>query len=100
MRNKVINLNDANKDYLYYEYYLNSNSQPNNQKESMIKFLKKAIDIALTDNQKKYFMEYFINGKSVKEIALEANRDASTVSRQITRAKARIRQFAPLYFNR
>lgn len=100
MRNNVINFNDINKDYLFYEYYINSDNKSSNQKESMLRFLKNAIDIALTDKQKMYFIEYFLNGKSVKEIAQLTNRDASTVSRQITRSKERIRKFAPLYFNK
>ena len=100
MRNNVINFNDINNDYLIYEYYINSDANTSNQKESMLRFLKNAIDIALTDKQKMYFIEYFINGKSIKEIAEQTNRDTSTFSRQITRSKERIRKFAPLYFNK
>ncbi len=100
MRNSVINFNDINKDYLAYEYYIKSDKQSYNPKESMIRFLKKAINIALTEKQKMYFTEYFLNGKSVNEIAFETGRDKSTVSREISRAKNRIRRFAPLYFNR
>ena len=100
MRNDVINLNDINKDYLFYEYYINSDAKTSNRKESMLRFLNDVIDIALTDKQKRYFIDYFVNGKSIKEIAQKNNRDASTVSRQITRSKEIIRKFVPLYFNK
>ncbi len=100
MQNRIININEINKDYIFYEYYLNSDVATHNPKDSMIKFIKNAIAIALTDKQKMYFTEHFVNGKTVSEIAVETGRAKSTVSREITRAKNRIKSFAPLYFNK
>lgn len=99
MRNQVINLNDINKDYLFYEYYRQNEHQTYNPKKSMLKFIKTAAKITLTDKQKMYFNEFFINGKSVNQIALETGRHKSTVSRELTRVKNKLKKYSELYFN-
>ncbi|MDD5796820.1 MAG: helix-turn-helix domain-containing protein [Oscillospiraceae bacterium] len=98
MRNKVINLNDINNDYLFFEYYKENEHQSYNPKKSMLKFIKKAAEITLTEKQKMYFNEFFVNGKSVNQIAAETNRHKSTVSREIKRVKQKLRTYSQLYF--
>lgn len=65
----------------------------------MLKFVKKTAEIALTEKQREYFTEFFINGKTVNEIAVEMGRNKSTVSRQISRVKQKLKTLTPLYFN-
>lgn len=99
MRNTLVNFNDENKDYLYYEFYKRNQGKTHNPKKSMLKFIAKSADITLTEKQKMYFNEFFINGKTVNQIAMEFGRDKSTVSRQITRVKQKLKSLTPLYFN-
>lgn len=99
MRNTLVNLNNENKDYLYYEFYKRNQGKTHNPKKSMLKFIKTTAEITLTEKQKQYFNEFFINGKTVNEIALEMGRDKSTVSRQISRVKEKLKSLTPLYFN-
>ena len=99
MANTVVNLNEVNSDYIFFEYYQQSNGETRNPKKSMMKFLIKASEIALSKKQKFYFTEHYVKGKSVTEIAIESGRHKSTVSREITKARDKLRAFAPLYFN-
>ena len=98
--NTVININDVNGDSLFYEYYNRNSGKSYNPKKSMLKFLQKTIDIALSKKEKLYFTEHFINGKTVNQIAYEHGRHKSTVSREITKAKVNLREYVPLYFIR
>lgn len=99
MRNRLISINEKNVDYLSFEYY-NQKGQKDfsPDKKSMLRFIKTASEITLTDKQKMYFDEFFINGKSVNQIAEETGRHKSTVSREITRAKEKIKKYSDLYF--
>ncbi len=99
MRNTLVNFNEENKDYLYYEFYKRNQGKTYNPKKSMLKFIEKTAEITLTEKQKMYFNEFFIKGKTVNQIALELGRDKSTVSRQISRVKQKLKSLTPLYFN-
>lgn len=100
MQNRIIHITDKNEDLIFAKHYFNLDIATHNPKNSMKKFIEKAIEITLTDKQKMYFTEFFIKEKTVSEIALETGRDKSTVSREITRAKNKIKRFAPLYFSK
>jgi RNA polymerase sigma factor (sigma-70 family) len=60
--------------------YLEENSQ------LLIKFIEKE----LTGTQKCYIIKYYIDGKTIREIADEYGVYPSTVSRTVNRAKAKI----------
>lgn len=98
LRNTVVNINDINKDYISYEFYKNNSGKIYNPKKSMLKFIKAAAEITLTPLQKMYFEEFFIKGKTINEIALETGRHKSTVSRQVSRVKEKLRLCSKLYF--
>lgn len=62
-------------------------------------FLIKAINNALTPNQKEYIIEYYVFNRKMKDIAEQNNINISTVSKTIKRGTNKIKNLANIYFN-
>ena len=59
--------------------------------EKMQKFISRAIDIELTENEKKYLIGYYIGGNKMHELAAENNVSVANVSKTIRRALNKLR---------
>ena len=80
--------------------YGNKKISTNNKNRQKYKeFLIKAINNALTPNQKEYIIEYYVFNKKMKDIAELKNINISTVSKTIKRGTNKIKKLAYIYFN-
>lgn len=68
-----------------YERYLRSGNDNKAEIQRMKVFLRKAMENELTDRQRQCLCEYYLNEKSMKQIAAELNIHPSAVSRHIKR---------------
>lgn len=95
MRHKKVPLHGkAQQNIPYYDFdYSETND---NDIEKMKKTLRLAIN-KLTDRQKFCICEYYLNGKKMKEIALELGIHPSTVTRHIKYAKRNLKNIADCY---
>ncbi len=59
--------------------------------EKMRRFIAKAIDAELTENEKKYLLGYYIGGSKMRELAEENNVSVPNVSQTIKRAVNKLR---------
>lgn len=66
-------------------------------KQRMKAILSKAIRNELTVNQRICLVEYYLNGKKMKDIAELLSLNPSTVSRHIRRAREKLRRIADYY---
>lgn len=74
-------------------------STNNKDRQKYKEFLIKAINNALTPNQKEYIIEYYVFNKKMKDIAELNNINISTVSKTIKRGTNKIKKLANIYFN-
>lgn len=77
---------------LSYERYLRSGNNNKNEIQRMKTFVCKAMENEVTHRQKQCLCEYYLNGKSMKQIAVELNIHPSAVSRHIKRGINNIRK--------
>lgn len=68
-----------------YERYLRSSNDNKSEIQRMKVFVRKAMENEVTDRQKQCLCEYYLKGKSMKQIAQELNIHPSAVSRHIKR---------------
>ena len=96
MRHKKISITERNSHMLCYNDFedVEDNSR---EVERMKKILHKAISGELTDKQRYCLCEYYLNGRSMKNIATDLNVNPSTVTRHIQNAKRRLRRVASYY---
>ena len=95
MRHKKVPLHGkAQRNIPYYDFDYSENND--NDIARMKKILKRAIG-ELTDRQRYCICEYYLNGKKMKDIALELNLSPSTVTRHIKFAKRNLKKIADCY---
>lgn len=97
MKTKTLHFNEKNTDIILFENYVNNKGTNNESRNRMKKLLSQAIDRGLTEKQKACIIGYYINGKKQKEIAKELGIDSSTVSRHITVAKKKLKDFVSIF---
>ncbi len=96
MRHKLISLSDlAEKQMPKYDFDCSENNS--GEILRMKKILNKAIINELTDRQRYCICEYYLNGRSMKNIAGELSLNPSTVTRHIKSAEARLKKIASCY---
>ena len=59
--------------------------------EKMRKFIAKAVEVELTENEKKYLLGYYIGGRKMRELAEENEVSVPNVSKTIKRAVNKLR---------
>lgn len=97
-RNRAVNFNEKNEDYLCFDYFRLQNAPDYvPQKEKMTAFIFKAAKKCLTEKQRQCFFAYYLQNKKQIEIAGELGISKSGVSRHIQKAKVRLQSFAELY---
>ena len=96
MRHKRVSITERNSHLLYYNDF-NDSDDNSHEVEKMKKILYKAIDGELTDKQRYCICEYYLSGRSMKNIASDLNVNPSTVTRHIQSAKRRLRRVAEYY---
>ncbi len=96
MRHKLISITDKNINFITYSDFSSENT---NDKDisKMKKILYKAIKNELTEKQRYCVCEYYLQGRSMKSIALELKVNPSTVTRHIQSAKRRLKNVARYY---
>ncbi|MCQ2513648.1 MAG: sigma-70 family RNA polymerase sigma factor [Ruminococcus sp.] len=93
MKTQLISLTDK-----CLNHNLLTNSTSNSESRNrMKKILYSAIQSELTDKQKNCIIEYYINGKKVKDIAKDYSLNPSTVSRHISSAERKLKRIASIY---
>lgn len=76
-----------------YRTYMRQLGGDNRETQSLLlKNLRRAIEEELTPRQRQMIQLYFLQGKKMSEIADELGVHISTVSRTISRGKARLRK--------
>lgn len=94
------------EEMLDYLSYISAKSGATNKDErlKMAEFIRTAMQIELTQRQRRCITEYYINGKSLKEIANELGLSSqSTVSYHISRGIKKIKkrvEYYSIYLNR
>lgn len=95
---KIVHYDDINFNYLDFNSFLgkkrNSNSAELNK---MKKLIFNVVSSELTDRQRECFMQYFLNGLKMKEIAENQGVAPSTVTRHIKSARAKVMNIAKYY---
>lgn len=83
---------DIRLDYAAYEYWFKTEfGSRDSEIHGFAKdLLWKVIKNEMTPKQRKYFLAYYFEGLTMREIAEQAGCEKSTVSRTIKRAKQRI----------
>lgn len=76
----------------YREYLIGEDN--GSRRSHLRKVLMKAIDTELTEKQRECVVDYYINNKSMKDIAREQDVHPSTVTRHIKRAEEKLRHIA------
>lgn len=76
---------------IYKQWLMLSASSNSKDLEETKRAMGRAIQIMLTDTQRLYLMEYYFNGLNMIEIGEKYNRDKSTISRAIKRAKMKLK---------
>ena len=91
---------------VYKEYCEQQNYDENyarNRQQFVINCVRKAIKEELSDCQRKYLIDYCINGYTTTQISNKYRVNISTVSREITRARKKLHhvlQYCDPYFNK
>ena len=92
----------CSEEMLDYLSYLSEKGGATNRSEriKMVKFIKTAMQIELTERQRQCVTEYYINSKSLKEIANELGLSSeSTVSYHICRGLEKIKKRVEYYYS-
>ncbi|MCR5635670.1 MAG: LuxR C-terminal-related transcriptional regulator [Clostridiales bacterium] len=88
------------EEMLDYLSYLSAENGSTNKDErlKMVEFIKTAMQIELTQRQRRCITEYYLNNKSLKEIANELGLSSqSTVSYHISRGIEKIKKRVEYY---
>ena len=64
-----------------------ASNKPDEDMAFATKCLRKIINTELTETQRKYLLEYYLDGKTGKQIALEAGLNPSTITRSLQLSK-------------
>lgn len=88
----VTNENSYALDYLAFKYAFATEYDESKDSAHTIKLLKYAINTELTETQRDYCRLYYYEGMTMEEIAVLRERNKSTVSRTIKRARNRLRK--------
>lgn len=97
MKTELIHITSKNMNRLFLGTQLQSGNTNEESRNKMKKILYSALQSELTDKQRICLIEYYLNGKKGKDIALEQNLNPSTVSRHITKAKEKLQHIASYY---
>lgn len=80
----------------YNLYQRNSGSTNERERIRMKRFISRAVKHCLTARQQQCLLMYYVDGKKMKDIAVELNLSASTVSRHISTAIRKIKKLKVL----
>ena len=97
MRTKLVHFNDKNTNKILFLNHLSDGTTNNENRKQMKIILSKAIISELTEMQRTCIVEYYINNKKQKQIAIELGVNNSTVSRHIAAATKKLRNIASYY---
>lgn len=90
---------DKYPDYVAYKSFLAGMCPSNDtERRMMINILKEGIKRDLTEKQRTYIIEYFINGKGMQDIGDEYHINKATVCRTIQRGMKKLRRVFSLAF--
>ena len=97
MQTIEFSITEKNLNKIFYKK-LSTYKNTNTKKIKLMKeMLFKMIESELTENQKKCIIDYYVNGKKEKEIALDMGIDPSTVSRHISAGKKKLKRVASYF---
>ena len=96
MRHSKVSLSEKNTNKIpYYDFdYCENNSD---DIARMKKILGKAINSELTERQRICLSEFYLGGKTMREIAAQLNLNPSTVTRHIKSAERNLKRIAECY---
>lgn len=97
MRTQLIHFNDKNTNKILFCNHLSYGATNNENRKKMNHILSKAIFSELTEMQRVCIVEYYLNNKKQKQIAVELGINNSTVSRHIAAATKKLRNIASYY---
>lgn len=97
MPRNFVNADDFVFEEAAFLAYQSSGETNIRDKSRMKAILLRAIRNELTDNQRTCLVEYYINGKKMKDIAQMLSLNPSTVTRHIRRACEKLRHIAEYY---
>ncbi|MBQ4104993.1 MAG: sigma-70 family RNA polymerase sigma factor [Clostridia bacterium] len=83
-------------DTMAYRDFLSGDTNAKDRK-FMKSILRRAINTELTEQQRYCLVEYYINGRKMKEIAAILSVHPSTVTRHIRRATEKLQHIASYY---
>lgn len=89
---RTTNINERNSRFLEYQAFRWMMSPDEHDISFARKKLKKAVNEELTTKQKEYIYAYYVECKTMEEIAAEKGVNKSTVSRTLKRARCRLQR--------
>ena len=96
MRHDFVSLNAENEDAIAYSSLI-SNSSNRGHIEDMKKAVSLALMLELTSRQRECITMYYLQNRSIPQIASELSLSRSTVSRHITAGKKKLMKLAKYY---
>ena len=96
MRHKLVGI--TNKNFRYVNYWDSEGRDDNSDdRRRMAALLRKVMDDGLTEKQRYCLQEYYLNNRSMKNIASGLGVYPSTVTRHIQSAEKKLRKIAKYY---
>lgn len=96
MPSNMVHFSKSNEDIISFQKF-NTYGTNHEDRTKMKQILQRAISRELTPMQKKCIIEYYLNGRKMRDIAAELHLHPSTVTRHIQAAKKRLIHIAEYY---